>query len=137
MVQQLCNSSYASLRMGDANANGIWQHSIQDGEGRAPMSCSCNPGPLPHHRILYSIAAGPTLRVARRGAPDDERTITNVSAVRHMYASPTVHHHSCLISIVSFTIQVNVQRLTYSSIFTFMCHSSSAGREFVDRVLSM
>jgi hypothetical protein len=115
MVQQLCNSSYASLRMGDANANGIWQHSIQDGEGRAPMSCSCNPGPLPHHRILYSIAAGPTLRVGRRGAPDDERTITRSAAY----------------------VQVNIQHLIYSSIFAFKCHSSSVGREFVDRVLSM
>jgi hypothetical protein len=45
--------------------------------------------------------------------------------------------HSCLLSIVPFIIRANVERLAYSSISVFKRPSSSARREFVDRVLNM
>jgi hypothetical protein len=43
----------------------------------------------------------------------------------------------CLLSIVPFVIRANVKHLTYSSIYVFKRHSSSAGRYFIDEVLNM
>jgi hypothetical protein len=44
--------------------------------------------------------------------------------------------HLCLLSIVPFVIQANIELLTYSSIYVFKYPSSSAGHNFVDRVLN-
>jgi hypothetical protein len=44
--------------------------------------------------------------------------------------------HLCLLSIVPFIIQPNVERLTYSSIYVFK-RPLSAGHDFIDGVLNM
>jgi hypothetical protein len=52
-------------------------------------------------------------------------------------SSPQTVSHSCLLSIVPFTIWTNVECLTYSSISIFKCPSSSVGHEFMDGALNM
>jgi hypothetical protein len=52
-------------------------------------------------------------------------------------SSPPMVSHLCLLSIVPFVIQANVERLAYSSIYTSKRPSSSAGRDFVDGVPNM
>jgi hypothetical protein len=55
---------------------------------------------------------------------------------RPSYSPPTVCH-LCLLLIVPFVIRTNVKRLAYLSIYVFKRHSLSAGRDFIDGVLTM
>jgi hypothetical protein len=43
----------------------------------------------------------------------------------------------CLISIVTFVIRDNIERLTNSSIYVFKRPSSLVGRDFINAVLNM
>jgi hypothetical protein len=45
--------------------------------------------------------------------------------------------HLCLLSIVTFEIRANVERLANSPIYVFKQLSSSAGRDFTDAVLNV
>jgi hypothetical protein len=51
--------------------------------------------------------------------------------------SPPMVSHLCLLSVVTFIIQANVERLACSSIYVFKHPSSSAGRDFAITVLNM
>jgi hypothetical protein len=42
-----------------------------------------------------------------------------------------------ILSIVPFVMQAHVERLPYLSIYIFKRFSSSAGRDFIDKVLNM
>jgi hypothetical protein len=50
---------------------------------------------------------------------------------------PLMVSHSCLLSIVPFVIRANVERLTSSYIYIFKRPSSSARRDFINRILNM
>jgi hypothetical protein len=52
-------------------------------------------------------------------------------------SSPPTVSHLCILSIVPFVIQENVERLVYSSIYVFNRHSSSPGHDFINGVLNM
>jgi hypothetical protein len=51
-------------------------------------------------------------------------------------SSPLTERHLCLLSIVTFIMQANVERLSYSSIIVFK-RPSSARCDFTDAVLNM
>jgi hypothetical protein len=57
----------------------------------------------------------------------------------HMVRVPThlTVSHLCLLLIVLFVIQANVERLAYSSIYIFKLPSSSVRHNFIDWVLNM
>jgi hypothetical protein len=46
-------------------------------------------------------------------------------------------NHLCLLSIILFIIQVNVEHLTYSSIYVLKRPSSLVGRDFANGVINM
>jgi hypothetical protein len=52
-------------------------------------------------------------------------------------SSPPMVRHSCLLSIVTFIIRANVERLANSSIYVFKWHFSSVRYDFTDAVLNV
>jgi hypothetical protein len=59
----------------------------------------------------------------------------DATTARHSSSSPTVRH-LCLLSIVTFLIQANIERLANSPIYVLKRPSSSAGHDFTDAVLN-